>query len=120
MTQETILSARDKLHRHRAAGIPLERLLVTAPPSASPDGTDAAGPGCNSSGLSPQLSRLTRALSTAASGTSRSSSFAKQLPVSLWMQPQRGWQEACRQHLATTADGPRRISRALCELVECG
>ena len=31
MTQETILSARDKLHRHRAAGIPLERMLVAAP-----------------------------------------------------------------------------------------
>ena len=115
ITQETILSASDKVHSHRT-GVPLEHVLVATTPPATCD--DAAGAG-RGAGVSPQLSRLTRALSSGASGTSRSSSFAKQLPVSSWMQPQRSWQEACRLHLAA-ADGPRRISRALCELVERG
>ena len=36
------------------------------------------------------------------------------------LQLHRGRQEECRMHLATTADGPRRVSQALCQLVQTG
>jgi len=55
----------------------------------------------------------------AAGISSRSTSFAKHLPVSSWMQLHRGRQEVCRIHLVSN-NGPRRVTRALCELVERG
>jgi hypothetical protein len=112
ITQETILSAGDKVRAHKS--IPLEGLLVSAEPSRPGRSSEVA----TSPELNLQLSRLIGALGPSGSTSSKSSTFAKQLPVSSWLQPHRGWQEKCRIHVAGTAAGPRRVTAVLCDLVE--
>jgi hypothetical protein len=115
ITQETMHSASDKIQAHKK--IPLEDLFANTSEIIAP--STSAAPSVLARSLGSQLSRLTRPLGSAAYAGSKSSSFAKQLPVSSHMQPHRGRQEESRMHLAA-ADAPRRVTQALCELVEGG
>jgi hypothetical protein len=60
ITQETLISARDKITSHRA--VPLQELLVSAPHAAGQARPAQSDPVANGTGLSPQLSLLTRPL----------------------------------------------------------
>jgi len=62
ITQETMMSASDKIHAHRT--VPLEELLVSAGTTTAESRPVAASRSVHCAGLSPLLSRLTRTLAT--------------------------------------------------------
>ena len=117
-TQETLLTAADKIKAHKS--VPIEALVAMTTHHAAEvvslqSVSAQAVPGATARA---QLLRLTRPLSAVASAaSSKSSSMAKHLPVSSRLQPCSSRQEQCRTHLASIA-GALRLTTALCKLVE--